>query len=184
MNPLVYFWGIERDGLRGDWKEGADKLVRSEEVDMKWPDPRDLAGPIKITTGSTAFTNIFCMYAYTIPLNDPPVDHRNFQFGDSFVFLTDTVAFLSRLETAAAKTKRKFAWHLVRYVDFDNFVGRPGEFRKDRSFSYQSEFRFALYSGDGAPYSLWLDSLEDITTEVSPLEQINELITFKNRTGG
>jgi hypothetical protein len=194
MNTLSYFWNLENDPARADWLEGADRLIPPEEIErivVEWPEGvqeirrEHLAGPVKLTLGWTAAVNIYCMFAFTVPVPEPLVDPRNFAFGDSFVFFTNTNEFLNRVRDALRATGKQHRFWLVDYVDLDPSEIKHGGFMKHRRFSYQSEFRIALYGGDAfpastdEPYSLLVGSLEDVCTEVQPLERINELIRVR-----
>jgi hypothetical protein len=203
MNTAAYFWDLEGDGVRGDWMDGGDRLLFPDEVaniKVETPDGEyvyereHLAGPVKLTLAWTASTNIYCMYAFTVPPRVPLVDERNFAFGDSFIFFNDTVAFLDRVERVLAATGRKYRTGLVNYADPEDLRGRrPGVFQKRPQFEYQSEFRIALYGLDATPASIMapvcleLGNLEAISTGIQPLSRINELIrvgTVNRRNDG
>jgi hypothetical protein len=64
-------------------------------------------------------------------------------------------------------------WKFVEYYDVGEHSGDTGPFRKPSTFSYQQEFRIAVYPGSCKPIRLSIGSLVDITTPISPLADIN-----------
>jgi hypothetical protein len=115
------------------------------------------------------------MFAITEPAT-PLVDERNFQFGDSFVVIQHTASFLDRMCSAAATQGFYYESGRVQYYDPINYSGETGPFRKPATFSYQNEFRFIVRPGSSSPINLEIGSLADITSEVLPLSDVNQLI--------
>jgi hypothetical protein len=193
MNPVSYFWNLEGDVVRQDWLEGADNLIDPAEFAANFPinidgtsyrlDRNVIAGPVKVTWAVTASTNLFCMYAFVFPPPDPLVDRRNLAFGDSFVLIKKPAVFLNRVTRAIQSKGFSCKVGAVEYVE-----PRVGEatplniFKKTRDFAYQSEFRIAAFrvsesvSHADTPMLLEIGSLEDISFDLQPLEQINSLI--------
>jgi hypothetical protein len=111
------------------------------------------------------------MYALPLYAIDHLVDERNFEFGDTFVRFTDITEFLRRVRTAAEQIGQEFCSRLVEYVP-DTYNGVIGPFRKMSLFAYQCEFRIALKPGTGAPLTLDIGNLRDITA-FGPITVLN-----------
>ena len=112
----------------------------------------------------------YCMYAIIINggcLQE--IDSRTSEFGDTVAVIRDASEFLKRftksLEKSVGKSKLSARSSLVEYIDIGNHDGPVGPFRKDKRYSYQSEYRIvAQTSGVKAnePIFLELGSLRDI----------------------
>ena len=180
MNTLEYFAKLEAaDMLRADSNEGISHLLRGEGAilqimtEEKFVPVGEIRGPIRYHPDALKKVNIFCMYA----LRESPlatlVDPANLRFGDTFALLTDFDEFLERVRTAAAKIDgQELKQGLVEYIDYGSYLGPVGVFKKPLAFSYQSEFRLALFPGTGAPIQFQVGVLSDIVI-LGPLSELN-----------
>jgi hypothetical protein len=187
MKPQRFFREMESDAARGDRFETTDRVFQPSELRslrVKRKDslsdtvitPDRMLGPVLISLDK-APCNIYCMFAITEPAT-PLVDERNFQFrgADSFVVILHTASFLDRMCSAAAARGFHYESGRVQYYDPINYSGETGPFRKPATLSYQNEFRFIVRPGSSSPINLEIGSLADITSEVLPLSDINQLI--------
>jgi hypothetical protein len=184
MNPQTYFANLEGDSLRGDRFEGADRIIQPNALKhlivQSNVDARkliipasQLRGPLRLSLGKY---NIYCMFAVTETAGFS-VDERCFGFGDSFIIVLDTRAFVDRLSAAAKAVHLDLQYRLVKY-DPNVLSGETGPFRKPATFAYQNEFRFVVQPGSCDAIVLRLGSLIDITTDIHPLSEINRLVEF------
>ena len=116
--------------------------------------------------------NIFCMYAVIEPGS---VGEQNFKFGDSLVFIKNTTEFLKRFGSASYKENLKFGCGLVNYYELNAYSGKTGPLRKPSAFAHESEFRLIVHPCAFDHRELLLGNLEDITSEILPLAEINRL---------
>jgi hypothetical protein len=188
MNSSAYFSILEGDHVRTDRFEGTDQIqqphdfahIRVEAVDdgkVLWIKPEDLAGPVLFNFGRS-YHNIFCMFAVGHSAEDFRVDERNFAFGDSFIIVLNTQAFIDRVCAAAVATGFECHYRPIEYYDVNTHSGETGPFRKPSHFAYQKEFRFALSPGTKTPVRLTLGDLTDITSPIHALSDINSLVTW------
>jgi len=188
--PLEQFAKIERrDAQRYDRFEGSEQIVQPKDVKHLTirdnvtgkeiiATAADLAGPVMISTGREVDCNVFCMFSVTQPVPKPFCDPRNFDFGGSFVIVTDTQQFLNRVKAACDRAGLGFRCGLVGYFDEDEYTGKTGPFSKPKAFAHQREFRIAIQPGSKDVFRLDVGSLEDITTPIHPLSDINEMCDF------
>ncbi|MGH7039541.1 MAG: hypothetical protein ACREE4_18830, partial [Stellaceae bacterium] len=106
------------------------------------------------------------------------LDERNFAFGDSFVLVLNTQEFINRIDKAVRLARLCGDYNLVEYYDIEKLSGDVGPFRKSALFSYQREFIIVVYPGSPDPIRLSVGSLEDITTPILLLSEINSLVDF------
>jgi hypothetical protein len=185
MKPQQDFRKMESDAAREDRFETTDRVFQPNAVKSLTVtsnhSPRKfviqsehLVGPVLISLANSS-CNIYCMFAVTQNATRPPIDPRNFGFGDSFVAILDTQTFLDRV--CSATNSRRFYYELsrVEYYDPENYSGETGPFRKPATHSYQNEFRFIVQPGSCSPIDLEIGSLADITTEVLPVSDSNRL---------
>ncbi|TDY21959.1 hypothetical protein B0G81_2204 [Paraburkholderia sp. BL6665CI2N2] len=188
MNPSHYFSILEDDHVRADRFESTDQIqqphdfahIRVEAVDdgkVIWIKPEDLVGPVLFNFGRPDH-NIFCMFAVGHPGDDFIVDERNFAFGDSFIIVLNTQAFIDRVCAAAVVAGFECQYGPIEYYDVNTHSGETGSFRKPSHFAYQQEFRFALSPGVKTPVRLTLGDLSDITSPIHALSDINTLVTW------
>ena len=186
MNTLKHFREREAaDLLRSDKHEGIAHCVQADGAILRmqrgeeWVDIGTIRGQIHRSDGSEDTVNVFCMYAFRESAIDALVDPRNFEFGDTFVVLTDGDEFLHRVQAAADRESLKLRQGLVEYVDRSTYDGPMGIFRKFVDFSYQSEFRIAVVSGTQHPLSLKIGDLSDISM-VGNLADLNQRIRIES----
>lgn len=192
LNSQAYFARIENDAARRDPFEGTDHIHQPSaitRITIAGPDgaggqreiviPSDqLAGPVSVAFSDRHSYNLFCMFGIQQPLEPPFVDERCLDFGDSFVLVLNTQAFLDRLDATIRAAGLAYAYQFVEHFDDVAYSGETGVFRKPASFAYQREFRIAVWPGADEPLQLYLGDLSDITTPVLPLAEINQLIDF------
>jgi hypothetical protein len=182
MNTLEYFAKLEADSVRGDENEGVGHLLQhhgvrigvKEKVEDKWMPIGPLAGPIKFRNRDWIVPNVYCMYGLRASVASALVDPRNFTFGDTFVFFKEGDEFIRRAKQAALAAGHTLRCHMVEYINENVYNGPMGPFRKYSTFSYQSEVRFALTPGTGAPYPLQLGDLADIVALTGSLAEVNK----------
>ena len=191
MKPAYCFSKMEHRYLgcsseRVDRFEGADAIYHPNDWQLTIEGPNgkveigadDLADHFAISMNDTD-CNVFCMYAVTVPTF---VDERNFAFGNSFLFIKNTEEFIRRFRSAAVKDNLLFQYGLVRYYDLTGYSGKTGPFRKPSAFEHQNEFRLTVRPCLPDHRELFLGNLEDITSEILPLAEINRLCDFSPDT--
>lgn len=194
MNTLRYFSTLESDSVRGDRFEDTDEIHQPSNVrHLRITDnktgrvitfgPNAIVGPLLIGLGRRPVCNVFCMFAITDPTKVPLVDERAFEFGDSFVVILNTQEFINRIRAAAERSGLGYSYRLVEYYDETGYSGETGPFRKPARFAYQQEFRFLIEPGSRQPIALDVGSLEDITTPLYPLAEINRIVEFRGPDG-
>ena len=184
MNPHGYFARLD-DPVRGDPFEGADRIIQSKALKRLTIEsaqrkvklvPAQLRGPLRVRLG-TFSCNVYCTFGVTETAGFA-VDERCFEFGDLFVIVLNTQAFINRLDAAANARNMQLEYGFVEYYDADVHSGETGPFRKAATFAYQNEFRFIIQPGSHDPIELELGSLRDITSDIFPLSKINDLIEW------
>jgi hypothetical protein len=187
MRPLRDYVELEADELRGDPDEGlaacwqADRKKLEMKVDSRWLEIGSIVGPIRYSSDNLRDANVFCMYAFRGSQTDTLVDGRNLAFGDTFVVFKGGDESLRRARAAAQRGGLRLWTGLVEYVSRQAYHGHMGVFRKFDAFAYQSEFRLALLTGTGKPYSLPLGDLSDIAL-LGPLADLNARIHISRTT--
>jgi hypothetical protein len=178
MNPLSYFINLEKCRIRGDPNEGASRMVHVPEGTCLHFDGTlvgNIAGPIIFRPESAANLNVFCMFTLKSTAIQGLVDRRNLAFGDTAVVIRKGDEFLRRVRRVAQDIGVSVDWRAVEYIDPATYDGPLGPFRKDAAYSYQSEFRIALWPGIGEPFIFNIGSLRDIACML-PLNNLNEFI--------
>jgi hypothetical protein len=168
MNTLEYFIKLETCSLRGDSHEGTSHIFRGDgaklhiKIEGQFRPVAELRGPMRHRSDENLKVNVFCMYALRESPSGIFVDPRNFDFGDAFAILSDFDEFIKRVQAAVAGTGQLVQWGPVEYIDLSSYAGPVGIFRKDSSFSYQSELRLALLPGYGSKHELEVGDISDI----------------------
>jgi len=181
LSPQQYFSKLEGDAARSDQFEGTDAIHQPHSIKhIKIGDnlilrPEQFVGPVSIGLGGVAY-NLFCMFALKRPGEGLFVDGRNFAFGDSCVIVLDTQVFIDRFQTAANGMGFASELGFISYYDVNTYSGDTSLFQKPSKFSYQNEFRLAICPGAEKPIVLNVGRLDDITTDVFPLAEVNQLI--------
>jgi hypothetical protein len=189
MNPQAYFADLENDAVRGDRFEDTDRIHQPKDVKVITItdnatgrvitiNPEDMRGPLSIRLSERSPCNLFCMFSVTEAVDGPSVDERNFAFGDSFLIVLNTQEFVDRIYRAAKSSGFRCTYGLVEYYDADTYSGKTGPFRKPSFFAYQREFRFAIEPGSRQPVQIVAGNMEDITTPVYALSDINRIVDF------
>lgn len=187
MRTLQYFAEQEENEVRKDRLEGAHNMIQARDVGnltFEHPlmgkfiaDPKDLAGPVVIRLDRETGLNVFCMFALTKPqqkLNHP----ENRKFGDSFVAVLNSEEFIRRIFNAKTSEVLYAEARMVEYFDESKYSGNVGPFLKSSRFSHQQEFRIVVSPGVRDFRELIVGSLEDITTPVLPLAEIDQHVDF------
>jgi hypothetical protein len=183
-----YASGAKVDPVRADRFEGTDFAYHPKRHPIVIEGPgldsqgnpqhfriaEDVADHTRVSLDNLS-CNVFCMYATTMPV---PVDERNFGFGNSFVFIKNTLEFLRRVSTTANALGLQYEHKLVEYYDLDKHSGPTGPFRKRSEFAFQNEFRLVVRPACNPARRLEIGSIEDITSEVLPLNEINRRFDF------
>lgn len=170
MNTLGYFIKLETCSLRGDSHEGTSHIFRGDgailqiEIEGQFRPVGELKGPIRYRSDENLKVNVFCMYLLREGPSGIFVDPRNFDFGDTFAIFTDFDEFMKRVQAAVAGTGQMVQWSPVEYIDSAFYAGPAGIYKKESSFSYQSELRLALLPGYGSRHELEVGDLSDIVT--------------------
>jgi hypothetical protein len=184
MRSSAYFSELERsalaDTVRADKFEGSDWIFhpKKHSLTFHWQHDINFTIPSDDIAEHTSLSlnsrdcNIYCMYAVTKP---HPVDNQNFAFGTSFVIVLNTFEFLRRFISQSIMIGLKEQHDLVEYYTLDKYSGETGPFRKPSYFAYQSEFRLIVRPGI-ALRKMVIGNLEDITSEVLPLSEINRIV--------
>jgi len=127
MNSSDYFSTLEGDHVRTDRFEGTDQIqqphsilqIRIEDAEngkVFLLKPEDLGGPMLVNFGRSRY-NIFCMFAAGNKGDGFLVDKRNFAFGDSFIIVLNTQAFVDRVCAAAAAANFDCQYRPIEYYD-------------------------------------------------------------------
>jgi hypothetical protein len=193
LNTWKHYAELEDDPVRADRLENIDVIVQPRDLrSVRFTDPKTgqvielrehLSGPLLINKGIRAY-NVFCVFSLpTTLVGNPSVDHRNFAFGDSFTIILDSQKFLDRVQKAANAAGFALDCNLVEYYDADAHTGDVGPFRKSSIFEFQREFRVIITPGSIGSIILELGNLEDITTPIYPLAEINQLLEFTSSRG-
>lgn len=187
MNTLNYFRGLDGDPARADRFEGVTQIFQPRDVIMTFSAPgfgefvvgsEDLAAATTFSMNSELCCNIFCLHPITAPINGTlfPTEHE--WFGDSIVLVLNTQEFLNRV-LAACKTKNfRVKGSLVEYYDDDTYTGKVDRFRKPKRFAHQREYRIAIESSGTEPLILDIGDSTDITSEVVPFSNANNVFKF------
>jgi hypothetical protein len=190
MNPLSFFRALENDPARGDLYEGTDSILQPCDIgeftiepnipgmEKFTVPPSDLAGPVTIAFSRTSQCNLFCMFSIRKPVEGPIFPPPHQWFGDSFVLFTNTPEFLSRVVKAATSQGLKIEGRPVEYYDATGYSGKTGRFHKQAAYSHQYEYRIAIEPGTEEPRLLDVGDLSDITSEVLPIAQADEILKF------
>jgi hypothetical protein len=190
MKPLSFFTALEDDPARGDPYEGTDSILQPCDIGEFTIEPNlpgmekftvplsDLAGPVRIALNRTAQCNLFCMFSVRKPVEGPIFPPPHQWFGDSFILFTNTPEFLSRVAKAATAQGLKIEGRSVEYYDATAYSGKTGRFRKQATYSHQSEYRIAVEPGVEEAGLLDVGDLSDITSEIIPIANADEVLKF------
>jgi hypothetical protein len=186
MRTIRFFAEREANPARKDRFEGTAEIIQPSDAEIIFEhpllgkhtvDPRELTGPVSLTLDSEANRNVFCMFALTKPQGKPLIHGDNLNFGTSFVLVLNTPEFLRRISSAAQSAGLQTEAGLVKYFDENKFSGPTGPFLKSSRYMHQSEYRIVV--SPGIPIrELTVGSLEDITTPVLPLADIDSHVDF------
>jgi hypothetical protein len=188
MRTLSYFADLETNESRKDRLEGSASMYQPKDVGdftIEHPligkhtvDPKELSGPVVLKMTREAGRNVFCMFAITEPQEGPLLHSENLNFGDSFVLILNRPEFFDRIRKTAGLIGLKVRADLVKYFDEDTYSGKTGVFWKSSRYSHQREYRIVAEPGLSPYRELVLGSLEDITTPVLPLSDLDSFVEF------
>jgi hypothetical protein len=195
MNPMAYFQRVDSNMARADTFEGTTWIYQPKDIGKLTFDagglgcrklhanPAELAKPVLIGLSKTAACNIYCMFAVSKPVDSELVSGENLQFGDSFVTVFNTREFLSRVVAASKDAGFNYLKAgPVEYYDGEKYSGETGRFRKRSMFAYQNEYRIVVEPGVDTARKLIVGSLRDITSEVLPLSEVNQILDFSTKS--
>lgn len=196
-NRLSEFKRIESGDNFGriDRHEGTVAWYQPENIRLTLNDieipSSDLAAPVSIQMGWLNHINVYCMHAaHTGDLKSVSLSREGIEafrqkllvpdkcldLGEYAVVVYNVPAFVKRMD-AFAKARNYMYWHqLVKYYSPETFDGSfsDGEalFRKQATYSFQREYRFAIWDGvDGvAPIILEIGDLSNITMQLKASE--------------
>jgi hypothetical protein len=187
MRTLQYFAEQEENEVRKDRLEGAHNIIQSGNVgELTFENPvtgkfiansKDLAGPVIIRLDKESSLNVFCMFALTKP-QEQLDDSENRKFGDSFVVVLNSEEFVRRIFRAKTSEVLHAEARMVEYFDENKYSRKLGPFLKSSRFRHQQEFRIVVSPGVRDFRELVVGSLEDITTPVLPLAEIDQYVDF------
>ena len=140
-------------------------------------DPKELTGPVTLLLNREADQNIFCMFGLTKP-REKPLHSDVLDLGTFFVLVLNTPEFLKRIRLAAQAASLRIEARPVEYFDEAKYSGRVGPFKKSSRYIHQSEYRVVVSPGLSDYRELIVGSLEDITTPVLPVAEIDGLVDF------
>ena len=170
MNTLGSYRQTENDLLRGDANEGDTFWLQAEGATLSIAAPGGeyvpvgiLDRPLRYSRMADLDVNVFCAYAVSEQTEIDGLDPRVQGFGDTFVAFINLSEFLTRLAKAAKKLGQQIKADRVRYFDESEHHGSVGPFRKVQDFTYQSEYRVAMFPGLGQPVHLNIGDLRNIT---------------------
>jgi hypothetical protein len=187
MNTLNYFRELDGDPARADRYEGVTHIFQPKDVIMRLSVPgfgeitigsEDLAAATTLSMNSESRCNIFCLHAITAPVNGALFPSEHEWFGDSIVLVLNTQDFLTRVLAASKARSFMVKGNLVEYYDSDTYTGKLDRFRKSKRFAHQREYRIAVESPGTEPLTLDIGNITDITSEVVPLSDANNVFKF------
>ena len=187
MNTLNYFRELDGDSARADRFEGVTHIFQPKDIIMRLSAPgfgeiaigsEDLAAATTFSMNSESCCNVFCLHAITAPVNGPIFPSEHEWFGDSTVLVLNTQDFLSRVLVAAKAKNFTVKGNLVEYYDDNTYTGKLDRFRKSKRFAHQREYRIAIESPGTEPLALKIGDITDITSEVIPFSDANNVFKF------
>lgn len=165
-----------------------------------WDLTPDLAGPVQMQPNWLDHLNVFCMHAVHADqaafdratsgaLEDMEhlrrrllIPERCIKLGAHAVIVTDISEFMRRFGNAVASNGYRAWSHLVRYYDPASFHGQfdgiDPVFRKRIAYSYQREYRFAIWTRTTGnnPIKLDIGDIRDITVRFNSADLNREAI--------
>ena len=184
-NTVKYFRTLEKDDhkLRKDNSEGAvtstkidwmKLLVDNKELPLKFAKAR-----LQTFDEAKDLEHIYCMYAVTpdLAIEEPIIDKRNINFGDTGLLILDPKKFLTRIKNAI-KGKMRFDYGPVYYYPDDKDYNNLTAFHKPEYYSYQREFRLLFHNQFAEPLEVSIGSIEDISFKFEA-SKLTELLFVK-----
>lgn len=186
------------EGPRFDRLEGLGGLYQSDEIQITIgtgqtaftiTSANGLVGQVEIHLNERLKSNVFCMYSIAAKdglLEEPYVNEKNFDFGDSVVAITNVTKFLERVDAAVEKILEpgmKYSRGFVEYYDPKKHHGAVNPFMKDIRFSYQNEYRFVISprtEGSKPELEIEIGNIEDISV-LAESRNTNSLLTIKEK---
>lgn len=124
---------------------------------------------VRETKSTSNQGNIYCMYGVYqdsfIEMNgflfhNPTIDWD--KFGDTGLIILNPREFIKRCQEAAENQDITIKENIVSYYDDKNYDGPLSPWHKREKYRPQSEFRLYYPNMNHQPYSLGIDSIEDI----------------------
>jgi hypothetical protein len=182
MNSLDTFRSIEDQGIRGDKDEGAHASfdAESSRLNIGGKDIHGIIGRMRINYDYERNINIFCMtglpYNILMPIGSVfKLSSKFSEFGDTAVLIprNNIPILMQRIKRAYNKKTHiqqcpDEGGNWARSVEYVNQVysGRFGVFRKLEKYSWQHEWRIAVFRKaknlKAKPYKLSIGSIEDL----------------------
>ncbi len=188
---LGSYYQQEIENIRKDNKDCISQLLQKDKITVKIGEhiinSDDLTSPVIIANSSDLNVKVMCCYAITNDLIDNgklKYNSKIFEFGDYFIVFHNAIEFTNRIHKSLDKSSL-IKWHLtgklIQYKDFSIYHGNVGPFIKDKEYSYQNEWRFAIYHDDKSKaIDLDIGDISDIasihkTCDIEKLTKITHL---------
>ncbi|MEX2592716.1 MAG: hypothetical protein WD426_08075 [Anditalea sp.] len=186
LKNLQYYKKIEDDGIRGDNYEGVLTIRQiPKNYILKYGGKK--VGTI--TSGqfkeeAQFMVSIYCMFGIdneTVENNQLYIDRRNFEFGDTCVFIHNVREFAKRCKRVLGERYVKYEFDKVRYYNQHIFEGEinPAPFRKRDIYKYQNEYRIAIATGHLNDVTEYIGCIEDIAKMI-PIAKLGNFKEFFN----
>lgn len=195
LQTLETFRRLE-DKERGDKYEGAVKM-RSDENGKMTLTNKETGESIDLDITESKLIerhsgisglHIYCVYCLVFEDHEGKRLGMNFGdeiingFGDHVVVILDTHSFMKRVKAAVEGLGFKLMSGRVEYLEFCDYSGEIGPYRKEQRFSHQKEFRIVVM-GEGrpeGPLKFSIGSLEDIALVGQAAEIRNLKVEIKD----
>lgn len=186
MKPLDYFRKLEdEDEERGDKFEGSSRIWQPHHMELTLDVagvglytavPGEITAPIRYSLPGQRALNVFCTTAIELSAKTGQFEIDKATAFRPWVTIIAPKLLSARLEAAANRMNFSFGSGFVEYYEGAEYTGETGPFRKRTRFRHQQEFRFIIDRGTTIceTLSLWIGSLEDISTPAIPSDRINE----------
>ena len=188
---VLDFAKMENDPARGDKYENVIELelLSNKEIWLKPSQVENMPWKrLNVTYGQKRIThnnyngNLFCMgqFPFDMQSNDSfiNIDSRFFEeFGKHYLLILDQPEFFRRIHETFSKLGISYKRDVVKYDDLKNYTGSKSIFLKDKSYSWQSEYRIFMDTGKNELQKFKIGNIEDITL----LGELSKSTVFKIR---
>ena len=185
LNTIQYFKDIEEQH-RGDKNECLSGIEQFDWMKIIIGEKEfhlQKASPIKgLNNTQIRFNdpdlkgNIYSMIAVSsdTDANNLAGNCQNKSLGDTFLVITNVVAFFNRIGKQLNDMGYKYKFEFVTYYDPSTHHGELSVFHKEISYKHQSEFRIFVENASNEPLSLNIGSIADISV-LLPIDQFGEI---------